>query len=65
LPFIIGIQESDKRSPGFLDAPVPRRADPRIGLSDQSDARVPEAFRDDSPSVGGAIIHDKAFKIGE
>jgi hypothetical protein len=63
IPFIVGIQEGDKRSRRFSNASVPCSRSPAILLGHEPHTRIWATTNNVTATIRRTVVHDDDFKI--
>src|SRR5205085_4230336 len=64
-PFVVRVEEGDYLAASFGDAPVARRARPRVRLSHETQARVFVRLDLIRAAVGRAVVNDYKLEVAE
>ena len=64
LPLVVGVEEGDVLAARHSEAPIPRRARPRVRLGQEPDPPIPAARHDRCAGVGAAVIHHDQLEVG-
>lgn len=65
VPEVVGVEEGDVSATGFFDAPVTGGGDAGVRLADEADAGIVDGFDGGDGVVGGAVVDDDHFVVGE